>query len=129
MDFQATLVAPVPDEEIRWVLFDIGDDRAPSPVSWSNGLSQGDLLLPSLFLFYIEYFSRRCRAQAALLGFSFHLMFGEDEGALGLKTSRLRILAFLLVDCGSCILMLNPFGFSSWDLLERHLNLGLCCSS
>ncbi|GAA0177780.1 hypothetical protein LIER_29747 [Lithospermum erythrorhizon] len=31
MDSHTTLGAPVSDEEIRWALFDIGDERAPSP--------------------------------------------------------------------------------------------------
>ncbi|GAA0167130.1 hypothetical protein LIER_22132 [Lithospermum erythrorhizon] len=31
MDFQTILAAPVSNEEIRWALFDIGDERAPGP--------------------------------------------------------------------------------------------------
>ncbi|GAA0160519.1 hypothetical protein LIER_17058 [Lithospermum erythrorhizon] len=31
LDFQTSLAAPVSDEEIRWALFDMGDERAPGP--------------------------------------------------------------------------------------------------
>ncbi|GAA0148410.1 hypothetical protein LIER_42998 [Lithospermum erythrorhizon] len=35
-DFQTSLAVPVSDEEIRWVLFDIGDEQAPGPDGFTS---------------------------------------------------------------------------------------------